>query len=183
VWSPDGLRGEALHIEAVALATELPLAAPRVGDGVDDGERARRDEHRRQMDRPSPVGHRCGAGSAEHRDRDEATAEDESELPRTPLVQPLLHPDSMARDQAHRLRECLWSQDRLLVRYADVVGTHRWPGSPLLSLSARVGPAPIALWSDVVVSHAVAEVLGIPMGAPEKGGRAYETDGCGVACC
>jgi hypothetical protein len=70
-----------------------------------------------------------------------------------------------------------------LVRYDHVVGTHRWPGSPSLPRSARVGRTPIALWSDVVVSHAVAEALGVPMRAEEKDGRAYETDGFGVACC
>jgi hypothetical protein len=80
-------------------------------------------------------------------------------------------------------RNWVRTSDPSLVRYAHVVGTHRWPGSPSLPRSARVGRTPIALWSDVVVSHAVAEALGIPMGAAEKGGRAYETDGCGVTCC
>ena len=73
--------------------------------------------------------------------------------------------------------------DPSLVRYAHTVGTHRWPGSPLLPWSAKVGRTPIALWSDMVVSHAVAQALGIHMDTKEKGGRAYETDGRGVVCC
>ena len=88
----------------------------------------------------------------------------------------------LGRWLGQQMAEAAWpGYDSSLLRYADVVGTHRWPGSHCPP-AASVGPTPIALWSDVVVSHAVAEALGIPLGAAEKGERAYETDGCGVAC-